>query len=99
MVDESETDNINVEPHEFQFVHYLGDSSTDSLSEDDDQTCLLGKIQEWAINDQVPNSTLSNVLAILRPYHPFLPKDPRTLLKTKLTYDVSDICGGQYLVF
>lgn len=22
MVDESETDNINVEPHEFQFVHY-----------------------------------------------------------------------------
>lgn len=99
MVDESETDNINVEPHEFQFVHYLGDSSTDSLSEDDDQTCLLGKIQEWAINDQVPNSTLSNLLAILRPYHPFLPKDPRTLLKTKLTYDVSDICGGQYYHF
>lgn len=32
----------------------------------------------------------------MRQCFPTLPKDPRTLLHTQLTYDVSDLEGGQY---
>lgn len=47
----------------------------------------------------VPNSTICDLLCILRKQHPYLPKDPRTLLKTKVNDAVVNKCGGQYYHF
>ncbi|CAC5384406.1 unnamed protein product [Mytilus coruscus] len=44
-------------------------------------------------------NALSSLLSILRPSINNLPKDPRTLLGTKTTYEISELCGGQYFHF
>lgn len=43
----------------------------------------LTQLQEWATTYQVSKTSLGGILKIFRPYNPKLPKDPRTLLKTK----------------
>ena len=60
---------------------------------------LTEKLQTLAVTIQVPHCTLSDLFTVLRQFHPDLPKDPRTLLQTKLTYNVSEICGGHYYNF
>ena len=42
---------------------------------------------------------MHELLAISRPHHPTLPKDPRTLLHTQCSYNIRDIQGGQYYHF
>ena len=42
---------------------------------------------------------MNELLHILRPVHPFLPKDARTLLKTLKVYDIENIAGGSYYHF
>ena len=42
---------------------------------------------------------LSTLLAILNIYHPYLPKDSRTLLKTNIFYNIKNIAGGSYYHF
>lgn len=44
---------------------------------------VLTQLQEWATTYQVSKTSLGGILKIFRPYNPKLPKDPRTLLKTK----------------
>ena len=60
---------------------------------------LPGKLKDWAVKYQISNISLSELLAILKPICPILPKDPRTLLKTFTRYDILEICGGQYYHF
>lgn len=59
------------------------------------------KLRKWAIDDNVPQSTLGNLLQILRaePVFNYLPKDPRTLLKTPTTTDVENIGSGLFHYF
>lgn len=56
---------------------------------------VLTQLQEWATTYQVSKTSLGGILKSVRPYNPKLPKDPRTLLKTKKQYDILDIAGGQ----
>lgn len=42
---------------------------------------------------------MSDLLGILRKSHPNLPKDPRTLLKTKINYTILNKCGGDNYYF
>lgn len=58
---------------------------------------VLTQLQEWATTNQVSNTRLGGILKMFRLYHPELPKDPTTLLKTKKTQsDIFDLAGGQY---
>ena len=72
------------------------DSDTES---NDDISDVLTCIKEWAVECQIPMSSLSSLLQILRPYFPTLPKDPRTLLRTKTKYDIVELGGGLYYHF
>ena len=90
-------------PHDienyFEQRNILSDSDMESDSCNEDIGALSDKLRDWAVNCQIPNSALSELLSILRIYHQDLPKDPRTLLKTKVNYTIIDKCGGQYYYF
>lgn len=71
------------------------DSSTCSDNNDSFQDLLA----DWAVEFDIPMNALSSLLSLLRPSINNLPKDPRTLFGTKTTYEISDLCGGQYFHF
>ena len=60
---------------------------------------LSDKLVKWAIKFNIPAVAVTFLLHILHVYHPHLPKDSRTLLKTKVTYDMKSIAGGNYFHF
>lgn len=75
------------------------DSDADRDSADESGETLSNSLREWAVQHQIPNPSLSDLLGILRKSHPNLPKDPRTLLKTKINYTILNKCGGDYYYF
>lgn len=58
--------------------HSLSSSDTDHHLEDES---LVDELRSWASQFNITHNALQSLLSILRPYHEFLPKDPRTLLK------------------
>ena len=78
------------------WVSPVSDSDTESIDEFSD---VLTCIKEWVVECQTPMSTLSSFLEIMRPYFPTLPKDPRTLFRTKTMYDTKELAGGLYYHF
>jgi hypothetical protein len=65
----------------------------------DAEESLENELKTWASTFQITHSALQSFLSILRTYHPFLPKDPRTLLKTGTKYNVINLAGGSYYHF
>ena len=63
--------------------------SSDYLSDE----CLGGEILAWAKNCNISSVHVGSLLAVLRKYHPTLPKDPRTLLETAREVSVKE-CGN-----
>ena len=74
-----------------------GDGSSGSDSEnDDDLTSLSDNIANWAVSFGISMVALTALLSILHINHPNLPKDGRTLLKTKMHYAIQEKVGGNY---
>lgn len=103
----SENEDRNSNDHD-DFENNMGTIASDSSDKDSesesennqhDQESFKEDLRNWAVTHQVPNSTISDLLSILRKQHPYLPKDPRTLLKTKVNDAVVNKCGGQYYHF
>lgn len=80
-----------------------------SISENTDSSCgcsgtgdtnnesdLRSSITDWALRFGVSLVALSALLTILRIHFPSLPKDGRSLLKTKTEYTVEMIAGGSF---
>lgn len=82
--DETETDN---------------DSNIDVKIDIDSDNSLENELQTWASSFHIPHAALQSLLSILRVHHPFLPKDPRTLLRTCRRYNITAIDGGSYYHF
>ncbi|KAH7985366.1 hypothetical protein HPB52_025691 [Rhipicephalus sanguineus] len=61
--------------------------------------CLQDDLKEWALSTQVPASHFTSLLKILKVYHPELPADARTLLKTQRDVELRTIGGGLYYYF
>lgn len=59
------------------------------------------ELTRWAVEENIPRSSLGKLLKILKCHHPSLPADPRTLLKTKRSevLDVKSKAGGTYYHF
>lgn len=76
----------------------LSDTDTNSSS-DDELSNVLDKLKDWTIANHVTDSSTSKLLKILKPLIPSLPKDPRTLKKTKTQYTIVEKCGGEYFYF
>lgn len=57
---------------------------------------LQSSLADWAIEFGISLIALSALLSILKIYHPSLPKDGRTLLKTNLSFKISSVAGGMF---
>ena len=72
------------------FTSLQQDSTATPNGSDDEfeqETSSLGdSISYWAFNFGVSLVVLTALLTILQPYHPDLPKDARTILKTRISY-------------
>lgn len=62
-------------------------------------TSIVNAVRMWALtNSNVPHSSISLLLTILHPFHPELPFDVRTLLKTSsLKFNVKVLKNGQFI--
>ena len=47
----------------------------------------------------ISHTALSDLLQTLKPHHPELPKDARTLLRTKRHSEIKTLSGGEYYYF
>ena len=85
------------------FTSLQQDSTVTANGSDDEfeqETSSLGdSISCWALNFGVSLVALTALLTILQPYHPDLPKDARTILKTRINYTIKEKCGGLYYYF
>ncbi|KAL0151586.1 hypothetical protein M9458_053103 [Cirrhinus mrigala] len=57
---------------------------------------LQSSLADWAIEFGISLIALSAPLTILKVHHSSLPKDGRTLLKTKTSYSITSIAGGVF---
>ncbi|XP_076854932.1 uncharacterized protein LOC143509924 isoform X2 [Brachyhypopomus gauderio] len=73
--------------------------SETSEDEDSSPSDLRSSLSDWAVEFGVSLVALSALLSILRVHHPFLPKDGRSLLKTRTQYVVENIAGGSFYYF
>ena len=79
-------------------AHLFSDSDEDSDIETEDKPSLKDELAKWAQNCRVPLVTLGALLVILRLYFPYLPKDPRVILKTPRQSNIKEFqSGGEYL--
>ena len=85
------------------FTYY---SASDGCSRDEDSEDEFEKnskftdgLAEWAGDYQIPHCKLKGLLSLLHPFHPQLPKDPRTLLQTMTKYVIDSIAGREYYQF
>ena len=69
------------------------EATSDSEPEEDD---FLLELSIWAAENNVPHATLRKLLKILSKRIAGLPKDPRTLLRTKTMTEIQDSSGGSY---
>lgn len=84
----------------FETVQYIDDDHNDTDDDDDsddnDDNGVEALIAAWAVKHNITLSALSDIMQILHPLIPSLPKDPRTLLKTQTTYDVTELPSGGF---
>jgi hypothetical protein len=83
-----------------------GNSSVSSIQHNSDidkypsDEELPHNLAQWSMQCNIPQSSLKKLLAILRPYHPSLPIDPRTILSTPRITTVQQFAnGGSYYHF
>lgn len=72
------------------------ESSYNCSSTGNDEGDLRSSLTDWALRFGVSLVALTVLLAFLRLHFPFLPKDGRSLLKTKTEYNVEMIAGGSF---
>lgn len=59
---------------------------------------LVNNLQQWALSNQVSHKAVSELLHVLNSFHPSLPLDARTLLKTPLTRpNYKNLETGEYV--
>lgn len=74
-------------------------SEGDCNSNSSEETGLHEKLKQWAVSFSVPLLAITALLTILRPSHPELPKDGRTLLGTRPAVPVQRLGNGEYFHF
>jgi len=65
----------------------------------DSETSLHDSLVDWATTYNICQNALSDLLKVLQPSLPELPKDARTLLSTQRRLEIKAIAGGEYYYF
>lgn len=77
--------------------HHVSEPDSESESEQaDEPVSLVESLANWAVQFGVSLVALTALLSLLRLYRPELPKDARSILKTKTAYKIQQKCGGLY---
>ena len=66
------------------------------VNEEREEPGLHELMQFWAVSKGISHSALRDILRILKPYHPDLPLDPRTLLSTGTVDGIQPVEGGGF---
>ena len=79
----------------------LSDNYTDSLPQYgsdiyDSEGDLRHRLAECFVKFNISHAAAAAFLQVLRPYHPHLPKDPRTLLAIPTEAAITEVAGGKY---
>ena len=83
-------------PHVVNDVFDESELSSDTDTSENEEDDLDNQLKSWVSKFNISHSALNALLSILHTYHPFLPKDARTLLKTPKHYDILNVAGGIY---
>ena len=75
------------------------DDSSDDECHVDDDTDLSDSLSDLFSRSNVTTAFMKELLHILRKFHPNLPKDPRTLIRTPEIENVKSLAGGSYYHF
>ena len=90
------TDNATLE-------HFDESSSSSHKADDstlnDSKAYLLLSLEVWAIECNITHTSLAKLLCILKKFHPYISKDPRTLLKSSQLFGITELAGGHYYHF
>ncbi|KAB0795928.1 hypothetical protein PPYR_09989 [Photinus pyralis] len=88
----SEAENVQ----ETQSTYISNQNRTDEqCTAPNDSMTLINDLRKWAIHSKVHHSAVNNLLHVLSKYHPNLPLDSRTLLKTSRKLNVKQIGNGE----
>ena len=77
---------------------HVSSSESETDGSDENENLALN-LATWATKFGVSHSAVNELLCILRPFHGFLPKDARILLKTVEVYDIDSNVGSSYYHF
>ena len=69
-------------------------SADNSDAEQPDDENLADELADWAFPCNIPQIHVRSLLKTVQKYHPCLPKDPRTILKTARAVNVQALSGG-----
>ena len=101
--DEVESDHVQMEnDHTDGSVAGNVESDSDSDSHDEhqpSQDLLMRSLRYWATSYSISLVALSALLSILKLFHPMLPEDGRTLLRTQHDVATTQMQGGEYYHF
>ncbi|KAE8739902.1 hypothetical protein FOCC_FOCC014602 [Frankliniella occidentalis] len=95
--DEEAGDNaVIVTPTDFSqlFPDAAGQESSDEEIDDEEPETLVSRLRRWYVEAKINLKQLGMLLEELRPIHPELPKDPRTVVETPRTTVVKNLSGG-----
>jgi hypothetical protein len=76
-----------------------GITTDDSDDEQDHAASLSDGLRNWAVHYGITLVALTALLTLLRAQHPFLPKDGRTLLRTRRSVIIDSRASGSYYHF
>lgn len=84
-------------------INLVGDDSdetSDSFDEEDNNSAKLCKVLcEWALRNDTPQNTFSDLLGVLKEFHLNLRKKARTVLQTdRIESNVQNIKGGDIYI-
>ena len=99
--DYSNSDELQSRPdREVSSSEDAPDSDLDSESDHgSDEIDLALSLAEWSSEFNITHNALRALLAILVSFLPWLPKDPRTLLRTGRVSGIKTVAGGEYYHF
>ncbi|CAL1284506.1 unnamed protein product [Larinioides sclopetarius] len=100
-----ETDEVNltstsIESDEDNLISTsILNSSVSSVTNASQEESLLHKLRIWAVEHKVTLTSLNSLLNVLHDYHPELPLDGRTLLKTSRKSEVVKFSSGEFCYY
>lgn len=89
----------NVEDNSKSYDTYLPTLQLNEFKACSNPVDLVSDLRNWAIGLNVPHHSVMALLKILAPYHPEIPLDSRTLLKTQRSVNLKKLDNGEYCHF